>query len=69
MIAMFKRFLETILYTPCIITVSRSSDDDYCPAEQVEFIQKLVLQSIYDVYGDRVNPKPILHYADEEWTV
>lgn len=69
MVDMFKRFLTGILYTPCIITVSRSSDDDYCPANQVDFIQKLVLQTICDVYGDRVNATPILHYTDEEWTV
>lgn len=69
MVEMFKQFLVGILYTPCIITVSRSSDDDYCPANIVDFIQKLVLQTIYDVYGDRVNPTPILHYTGEEWTV
>lgn len=69
MIEMFKRFLTGILYTPCIITVSRSSDDDYCPVKQVDFIQKLVLQTIYDVYGDRVDATPILHYTGEEWTV
>lgn len=69
MVAMFKEFLEALLYTPCIITISRSSDDDYCPTEQVDFIQNLVLQTIYDVYGHRVNLKPILHYKDEDWTV
>lgn len=69
MVEMFKRFLIGILYTPCIITVSRSSDDDYCPVQQVDFIQKLVLQTIHDVYRNRVNTTPILHYAGEEWTV
>lgn len=69
LIAIFKQFLETFLYTPSIITISRSSDDDYCPTEQVDMIQQLVLDTIYSVYGDRVNQKPILYYKDEEWNV
>lgn len=69
MVGLFERFLTELRYTPCIITISRSSDDDYCPTEQVDFIQELVLQTIYDIYGHRVNPKPILHYKDEDWTV
>lgn len=69
LIAIFKRFLQVFLYTPSIITISRSSDDDYCPIEQVDFIQQLVLNVIYEVYGDKANQKPILHYKDEEWTV
>lgn len=69
MVHMFKRFLKGLLYSPCIITISRSSDDDYCPTEQVDFIQELVLQTIYDVYGERINSKPILHYKDDDWNV
>lgn len=68
-VSIFKRFLQVFLYAPSIITISRSSDDDYCPIEQVDFIQQLVLNAIYDVYGDKVNRKPILYYKDEEWTV
>ncbi|XP_055317045.1 UPF0489 protein C5orf22 [Sitodiplosis mosellana] len=69
LIAIFKQFLESFRNTPSIITISRSSEDDYCPAEQVEFIQQLVLGTIYRVYGDRVNQKPILFYRDENWSV
>lgn len=69
LISIFKRFLQVFLYTPSIITISRSSDDDYCPIEQVDFIQQLVFDTIYEVYGDKVNQKPILYYKDEEWTV
>lgn len=69
LIDVFKQFLERFLYTPSIITISRSSDDDYCPAEHVELIQQLVLDTIYNVYGERVNKKPILYYKDEEWSV
>lgn len=69
LVATFKRFIEVFLYKPSIITISRSSEDDYCPAEQVELIQKLVIEAIYDVYGEQINRKPILYYKDEEWTV
>lgn len=69
LIAGFKQFLETFLYKPSIITISRSSEDDYCPSEQVDSIQQLVLETIFTVYGDRVNQQPILYYKDEEWNV
>lgn len=65
----FKQILNAIKFTPNIITIARSSDDDYCPVEQVDFIQKLVLDALAEIYGDKLNSKPILHYLDEEWTV
>ncbi|XP_067133761.1 UPF0489 protein C5orf22 homolog [Centruroides vittatus] len=37
---------------PAIITISRSSQDDYCPSEQVETIQELVLDMLKDLYGE-----------------
>lgn len=69
LISSFKRFLEIFRYTPSIITISRSSEDDYCPADKVDFIQQLVLDTIFSVYGEKVNHKPIFYYKDEEWTV
>lgn len=69
LIGHFKHFLESFRYTPAIITISRSSDDDYCPAKQVDFIQQLVLDTIFSVYGDRVSQKPILYYMDDDWNV
>ncbi|XP_031622581.1 UPF0489 protein C5orf22 homolog [Contarinia nasturtii] len=70
LIASFKRFLETFRYTPSIITISRSSEDDYCPADKVDLIQQLVLDTIFYVYGEKVNNKPIFYYKDEDgWTV
>lgn len=33
------------------VGVPRSSLDDYCPAEQVEFIQEKVLNVLHSVYG------------------
>lgn len=64
----FKHFLEKLQRPPTIITMSRSSTDDYCPAHQVEYIQTNVLKALTDVYGERL-AKPILHYKDEEWHV
>ncbi|KAL3860815.1 hypothetical protein ACJMK2_010881 [Sinanodonta woodiana] len=35
---------------PAIITIARSSNDDYCPKNQVDFIQNMVLESLQDLY-------------------
>lgn len=69
LIELFEKFLRSLKLTPSIITIARSSDDDYCPKDQVDRIQGLVLETIFNVYGEKVNQKPILHYKDEEWTV
>ncbi|GIX80414.1 UPF0489 protein C5orf22 homolog [Caerostris extrusa] len=36
---------------PAIITIARSSRDDYCPPEDVNFIQDCVLEMLQEVYG------------------
>lgn len=36
---------------PTLVTVARSSLDDYCPTEQVELIQEKVLKMLHSVYG------------------
>ncbi|GBL89776.1 UPF0489 protein C5orf22 [Araneus ventricosus] len=36
---------------PAVITIARSSRDDYCPPEDVNFIQECVLQMLEEVYG------------------
>ncbi|XP_054842014.1 UPF0489 protein C5orf22 homolog [Eublepharis macularius] len=36
---------------PTLVTISRSSLDDYCPANQVELIQEKVLNGLRSVYG------------------
>ncbi|XP_070603224.1 UPF0489 protein C5orf22 homolog [Erythrolamprus reginae] len=36
---------------PTLVTIARSSLDDYCPAEQVDFIQEKVLNVLHLVYG------------------
>lgn len=67
LIVAFKEFLDRIDGTPTIVTVSRSSEDDYCPIDQVNIIQAKVLQALQDLYGDRITDRPILQYKDEDW--
>lgn len=69
LIILFKQFLLQLADLPSLITISRSSDDDYCPPDQVDHIQKEVLKVIADVYGDKVSEKPILHYNDDQWAL
>lgn len=66
MIKYFKWFLEQLKRPPILITIARSSDDDYCPEQQVERIQTAVLETIYNVFNEIVNDEPILYYLDEE---
>lgn len=42
----FREFLEALPHPPTIITISRSSQDDYCPQEQVDAIQAAVLDEL-----------------------
>ncbi|XP_078688996.1 UPF0489 protein C5orf22 homolog [Branchiostoma floridae x Branchiostoma belcheri] len=37
---------------PTLVTVARSSDDDYCPKSQVESIQEKVVKCLESLYGD-----------------
>lgn len=59
-----ERFLRS-LPDPVLITVSRSSEDDYCPPDQVEAIQEKFLSVLKKVYQDRVSSNPIYYYKDE----
>lgn len=43
-------FLSLLPYAPSMITISRSSYDNYCPPEDVEFIQDLVLKVLSEKY-------------------
>ncbi|XP_072024138.1 LOW QUALITY PROTEIN: UPF0489 protein C5orf22 homolog [Amphiura filiformis] len=45
------KVLLSRLPKPSIVTISRSSHDDYCPPNQVESIQSKVLQMLESVYG------------------
>ncbi|XP_035678922.1 UPF0489 protein C5orf22 homolog [Branchiostoma floridae] len=47
--------METMLSClprPTLVTIARSSDDDYCPKSQVESIQKKVLECLESLYGN-----------------
>ncbi|XP_064641012.1 UPF0489 protein C5orf22 homolog [Lineus longissimus] len=48
---------------PTLITMARSSRDDYCPSHQVEWIQEKVVAMLESLYGDIVVHKD---YGDEE---
>lgn len=62
----FRIFLRQINGSPVMVTISRSSDDDYCPTDQVEWIQDNVLSALGDVYGEKLSKSPILRYKDEK---
>lgn len=63
----FSLFLKK-LPEPTIITISRSSEDDYCPPEQVDLIQEKVLNILKDNFKDKLDV-PIFHYEGDEWEV
>lgn len=69
LIDQFKQFLQGLVIPPTVITISRSSYDDYCPEHQVEDIQEKVLDALKETYGSKLTNEPILHYKDEEWTI
>ncbi|XP_068626359.1 UPF0489 protein C5orf22 homolog isoform X2 [Battus philenor] len=46
---------------PVLITISRSTDDGYCPSHQVDLIQSLVLQTLKEVYD---TDEPYLYYLN-----
>lgn len=45
-----KRLLKA-LPKPTLITIARSSLDEYCPSEQVDFIQERMLKELRSIYG------------------
>ncbi|XP_022218251.2 UPF0489 protein C5orf22 [Drosophila obscura] len=67
--ANFKRFLERLPVPPVAITMAHSAQDDYCPQNQVAFIEERVLRLLKDVFGERLNDKAILQYMDDPWDV
>ncbi|VVD01447.1 unnamed protein product [Leptidea sinapis] len=48
---------------PVLITLARSSKDGYCPPDQVDFIQTLVIELLKELY---VVDEPNLHYLNED---
>lgn len=58
-----EKFLRSIP-NPILITISRSSEDDYCPPDQVEMIQEKFLNVLEKVYSDRLTANPIYFYKN-----
>jgi len=51
-ISLFANLLELLPSSPVFITISRSSEDDYCPLEDVDYIQDLILTRLLHHYTD-----------------
>lgn len=58
----FKTFVEILPITPTIITISRSTEDDYTPSEDVDRIQEKVLDILQQKF---VCDRPVLSYEQE----
>uniref|UniRef100_A0A8C3ACB2 Chromosome 5 open reading frame 22 n=1 Tax=Cyclopterus lumpus TaxID=8103 RepID=A0A8C3ACB2_CYCLU len=50
LISAVQLFLKAVP-TPTLVTISRSSLDEYCPVEQVDFVQSRVLAVLENLYG------------------
>lgn len=66
MVTRLESFLVRLPAPPTVVTVSRSSEDDYTPAEQVEFIQELVLAALKKCLRTELD-EPIMYYKDQEF--
>lgn len=55
MIEEFSRFIEALPGLPGVVTIARSSLDDYCPADQVDFIQNEVIKRLKNRFFDKIN--------------
>ncbi|XP_063826592.1 UPF0489 protein C5orf22 homolog [Ostrinia nubilalis] len=60
LISAFSKLLR-VLPTPVLVTVSRSTDDGYCPPDQVDLVQSLVLQTLNNLYE---TDDPYLYYLN-----
>lgn len=58
----FKNFLDTLPCPPTVITISRSTEDDYTPCENVEAIQEKVINILSEFFSCS---EPILNYLDD----
>lgn len=63
MLNSFQSFLEVLPKDPTIITISRSTEDDYTPGEDVEYIQQRVLEILNQKF---VCSEPILYYLEHK---
>lgn len=61
MLECFENFLEVLVQAPVIITISRSTEDDYTPGEDVDYIQTKVLELLHRKF---VCDAPVLDYLE-----
>ncbi|XP_032665560.1 UPF0489 protein C5orf22 homolog [Odontomachus brunneus] len=61
----FKLFLAALPTAPTIVTIARSSEDEYCPPENVEQIQCAVLDELHLRLGTEVDVQ-LAYQQDEE---
>ena len=59
LIMMLRKFNQSI---PRVITIARSTEDEYTPANQVELIQDSVIMAIKQVYHDNGNACVMVNY-------
>ncbi|XP_018573199.1 UPF0489 protein C5orf22 homolog isoform X5 [Anoplophora glabripennis] len=57
----FERFLEILPFPPAIITVSRSTEDDYTPSDYVDTIQEKLIHILRERFSC---DEPIRNYLD-----
>lgn len=54
---LFQSGLKSLVGAPFLITVARSAQDGFTPLQQVEFLQRQVLQAIHDKFCGCSNPR------------
>ncbi|KAG5674244.1 hypothetical protein PVAND_004224 [Polypedilum vanderplanki] len=64
MMTKFENFLRSLKRYPEIITISRSSHDDYCPSNQVEMIQTSVIKALQNVFAEELKDQPTFWYKN-----
>lgn len=62
----FKSFLKTLKSPPTIVTISRSSDDDYCPENVVDFVQESVVETLKAVFNELICDQPEFCYLESD---
>lgn len=62
----FENIISQINKEPTIITISRSSEDNYCPGVVVDEIQEKVLEILENVFKEKLNNNPVLFYEGDD---
>ena len=65
MIKKFEKYLKSLKKPPTVITIARSSLDDYTPVDQVDIIQNLVLAALKSAFNDKLTDNIALWYKND----